>query len=398
MRTAPLSESILTRSFALLCLAQFLGYAHHFILQPTLPLYITHLGGTPFIVGLVIAAFGVTSVIARPFIGAWVDRWHGGGVMVSGLLFLAGSVLFCFLPFVSATILTNGLRGIGWAGLNTGGYTMLATSAPPARRGEASGYYGAAQVCGTIFFPAGALWIIALPASAPFGGFRAAFAVSLTLALVAAGIGAALPRPAAQAQQSEHAQAGESWWREIVNVFDRKILLAAALLFCLQLSLPCLTSFVVLYAREKAVAHFAWFYVVSGGTSLLARPLLGRISDKVGCGRSLVVAFILEIAGLLLLPTVSSLPGIMAGGILYMMGAAIGGSRILALAMEQAPSERRGRAMASFSMAFPLSNGIGAFLNGLVVDLAGYAWMYVTAAALCSTGLILTWRYWAKLK
>lgn len=88
----------------------------------------------------------------------------------------------------------------------------------------------------------------------------------------------------------------------------------------------------------------------------------------------------------------------MAGGVLYMMGAAIGGSRILALAMEQAPSERRGRAMASFSMAFPLSNGIGAFLNGLVVELAGYAWMYVTAAALCSVGLILTWKNWAKLK
>ena len=62
------------------------------------------------------------------------------------------------------------------------------------------------------------------------------------------------------------------------------------------------------------------------------------------------------------------------------MGSAIGGARILALAMEQAPAERRGRAMASFSIAFPLSNGAGALLNGLVVDLAGYHWMYVTAA------------------
>ncbi|MSP40487.1 MAG: MFS transporter [Deltaproteobacteria bacterium] len=249
-----------------------------------------------------------------------------------------------------------------------------------------------------MFFPAVALWIIALPASAPIGGFRGAFTVSLTLALIAAALSAALVRPSIETPQPASSESGESWWREIVNVFDRKILLAAALLFCLQLSLPCLTSFVVLYAREKAVDHFAWFYVVSGGTSLLARPLLGRVSDKIGCGRSLVVAFILEIAGLLLLPTVSTLPGIMVGGVLYMMGAAIGSSRILALAMEQAPSERRGRAMASFSMAFPLSNGIGAFLNGWVVDLAGYEWMYVTAAALCSTGLIFTWKYWTKLK
>src|SRR5258706_6126602 len=148
-------QSIWTRSFALLCVAQFLGYAHHFILQPTLPLYITELGGGPFIVGIVIAAFGITSVIARPFIGAWADRWHGGGVMVSGLLFLAGSVLFCFLPVVSATILTNGLRGIGWAGLNTGGYTMLPAHAPAARRGEASGFYCARPMKCPKLFSAG---------------------------------------------------------------------------------------------------------------------------------------------------------------------------------------------------------------------------------------------------
>jgi predicted MFS family arabinose efflux permease len=253
-------------------------------------------------------------------------------------------------------------------------------------------------VSGTIFFPAVALWVINLPSSAPLGGFHMAFGVSLTLALVAAAVGAVISRSSVGRADTEQTQEAASWWREIVNVFDRNILLAAALLFCLQLSLPCLTSFVVLYAKENAVDHFAWFYVVSGGTSLLARPLLGRVSDRIGCGRSLVVAFVLEIAGLLLLPTVSSLPGIMIAGVLYMMGAAIGGSRILALAMEQAPAERRGRAMASFSMAFPLSNGAGALINGLIVDLAGYAWMYVTAAILCSMGLIVTRSYWAKLK
>ena len=105
--------SIWTPAFALLCLAQFLGYAHHFILQPTLPLYITQLGGTPFIVGIVIAAFGITSVIARPFIGAWVDRWHGGGVMVCGLFFLAASLLLCFIPWVGAIILRSEERRVG---------------------------------------------------------------------------------------------------------------------------------------------------------------------------------------------------------------------------------------------------------------------------------------------
>ena len=80
----PKLESIWTRAFALLCLAEFLGYAQHFVLQPTFPLYITHLGGSPFVVGLVIASFGVTSVISRPIIGYWADRWSVTGVMILG--------------------------------------------------------------------------------------------------------------------------------------------------------------------------------------------------------------------------------------------------------------------------------------------------------------------------
>ncbi|HEY7165894.1 MAG TPA: MFS transporter, partial [Candidatus Binatia bacterium] len=63
------AESIWTRPFALLCFAEFLGYAQHAVLQPTFPLYIAHLGGSPFTVGLVIACFGVTSVVSRPILG-----------------------------------------------------------------------------------------------------------------------------------------------------------------------------------------------------------------------------------------------------------------------------------------------------------------------------------------
>lgn len=158
----------------------------------------------------------------------------------------------------------------------------------------------------------------------------------------------------------------------------------------LYLSLPCLSNFVVLYAREIEVGRFGWYYVVIGATSMLARPLLGRVSDKIGCGQSLIIAFGLEIIALLIVPLVTNLAGIMMAGALYFIGSAIGGARILALAIENAPPERRARALASFSVAFPLSNGAGALLNGFIVDLAGYGWMYVVAAVMCALGLLLT--------
>lgn len=387
-------DSIWTRAFVLLCLAEFLGYAQHFILQPTFPLYITQLGGSPFQVGLVIASFGVASVVSRPILGYWADRWSVTGVMILGLCLQTLSISLCFVPFVTAMMLANGLRGIGWSGMNTGGYTLLATSAPPARRGEASGYYGGVQSSATILFPAVALWII----ESSWGGYNGAFLAAMSLVMLGAGAAAALAREIPGAPSKPLAASAEPWWREILSVFDRHIVLAAALMVTLHVSLPCFSSFVVLYARERAIDNFGWYFVATGVTSMLARPLLGALSDRIGAGRSLIIAFALESAALLLMPLAANLFGFMLGGALYFMGSAIGGARILALAMENAPAERRGRAMASFSVAFPLSNSIGATLCGFVVDVAGYPIMYAAAALPCVLGLALTMRHWTRLK
>ena len=91
--TSNRSDSIWTRTFLLLCAAQFLGYAQHAMLAPVLPLYVTQLGGSPFVVGLVLACFAASSVIVRPMIGHWCDRWSEAGIMISGLIFQGASIL-----------------------------------------------------------------------------------------------------------------------------------------------------------------------------------------------------------------------------------------------------------------------------------------------------------------
>ena len=392
--TSNQSESIWSRAFALLCFAEFLGYAQHAVLQPTFPLYITHLGGSPAVVGLVIAAFGVLSVVSRPILGYWADRWSITGIMILGFLVQAISLSLCFIPFAGATIVANGLRGIGWSRMNTGANTLLAISAPVARRSEASGYFGAAQAAATVLLPAAALWII----EAHYGGFHGAFIVAMSLVCMGAAAAYVLSREIASRPRPPHAELTQSWWREIISVFDRSILVPAALAFLLFLSLTCLSSFIILYARQFGVRYFGWYYVVIGATSMLARPLLGRVADKIGCGHSLVAAFSLQTIALLIVPAITNLPGAMIAGALYFTGSAIGGARILALAIENAPAERRARALASFSAAFPLSNGAGGLLYGLVVDLAGYTWMYTVAAGLCAVGLVVTAKNWTSLK
>lgn len=395
--TPPSADKLWTRAFIILCVVQFLGYAQHFVLQPTLPIYVTHLGATPFVVGLVMASFAATSMILRPLVGYWSDRWSEAGVMISGLMIQAASVLLCYLPFVGTTMIANSCRGIGWASVNSGGYALLAQAAPPARRGEASGYYSGAQGSATILLPALALWLI----DAPFGGFQAVFAVSMTIAVSGALLGLLLRQPgvdsARQERNRRNALAGP-WWREIIRIPERDILLASGLLFGLHVTLPAVAGFLVLYARQLGIEGFGWYYVASGATSLIARPVLGKLSDRVGRGAAIGAGFFLEALAFAVVVNATSLGGMILSGMLYMAGQAIGSSATLALALEHANPERRGQAVATYSMAYPLSAGVGSLLAGGAIQIAGYRWMFIFIALLNIPGLWVTWSKRAALR
>jgi predicted MFS family arabinose efflux permease len=95
----------------------------------------------------------------------------------------------------------------------------------------------------------------------------------------------------------------------------------------------------------------------------------------------------LQVLALFLLTVVSSLPGILIAGVFYMLGNAIASSTILALAVERADPRRRGKAMATFSVAYPLSYGVGSLMTGSIVEAAGYVGMFLILAAMQAGGL-----------
>lgn len=77
--TAPLTAglpSLFTRDFVLLCLVTFGYFSSFFFFFPTLPFYITHLGGREADVGFLIGLSSLVACLVKPFAGRWVDQ-HG---------------------------------------------------------------------------------------------------------------------------------------------------------------------------------------------------------------------------------------------------------------------------------------------------------------------------------
>jgi MFS family permease len=354
---------------------------------------VTHLGGTPFLVGVTLAAFSVTSVLLRPSIGHWADSWSDAGVMIVGVLLLGLSVLLWLVPSIEVIMGANAVRGIAWAGLNTGGYCLLANTAPPARRGEASGYYTGVQSGPTLLVPAVALWLVA----APWGGFRLVIFTSAALAIAGALFGFLVKpsttprRPAKPSLPTSRPAASAS------TFLDHGVLMATVLLLCVTLPNSAASGFLVLYAQHLGVESVGWYFVVSGCTSLLVRPLLGRISDRAGRAQTIVAGLLLQMTGLLIFSAASSLSMIILAGALYSAGAAVGTAATMALAIDLSDPRRRGVAMATFSTAFPMGHGLGALIAGSAVELIGYGGMYIATAALISGGLLFAFVNWSVL-
>ncbi|HEV7801035.1 MAG TPA: MFS transporter [Burkholderiales bacterium] len=380
--------SLATKPFLLLSISMFLGYASQWVLTPVIPLYVADLGGSTFIAGLALLAFAIPSFVFRPLVGRIADRWSAAGVLAVGLGLLAAGTLVCVVPLLAMMFVGMIVRGLGWAGVNTGGYTTLATAAPANRRGEAAGYYSSVTTSANIVFPGLGLWLMTGP-----GGFQTVCVVSTLLGLLGLPVAWNLARrqsrtkaPAAPGGEPEHAR-----------LLERGVLLATGLNLCSSLAAPSVMAFLPLYARSLGIANIGWFYVLAGVTSIVIRPLLGRKSDSIGRGPAILIGLAAQLIGLSLIIVAQGIVVILVGGFFVALGMAMIGSTTTALAMDLANPRSRGRSMATFSISFQIGAGTGAIISGALADLVGLRGMYAGSIVITLVGFGLLASAWKSL-
>jgi MFS family permease len=374
---------VLTRAFVLICLVGFVGSAHSTLLTPILPLFIQEQGGSAVLVGVVVAAFSAPSVALRPFMGRLVDTWSARGVLVVSSLGL-GVTGFGYLIYHAAVLLVvRAAHGMAWSGYNTGSNVLVARIAPPDRRGEAVGYYVMAQGIAYASVPAIALWLLG-----PLG-FTGIFLLVGVSGLLTAGAALALPRQ----PRAPTPPAVEGFWRSLV---EPSALLPCALDFLTKLPNTATTVFIPLYATSRGIAveSLLIYYLVVGAAGLATRGWLGGWSDRMGRGRAIALGAATSAVALLLMSQAANVMTMTLAGVLFGFGQAAAGPAVMALAIDRSRPERRGAAMATYSLAFQVAAGGGGLVWGALIETLGYPEMYFAAALAPLAGLLLLLRCW----
>ena len=356
-------------SFSALLLAQAaFGYAFSSFFL--LPKYIAaELNEGPETIGLVMAAFGATSVLCIPLVGALVDRLGRRRFMTAGAVLMACSAVG-FLCVEGAGPLLFGLRalqGVAFAMTFTASATLAVDLAPPERLGQALGVFGVSMLSMHALAPAIAETQVAR------SGWDAVFVTAAALAVACAVLTALVREPLRDLPADGRVPS-------LLSVAGRPRTLRIMAVTAL-----CGGAFgaMMIYSQPFALSlgreNVRGFFIAYALAAMTVRLGFGSVADRLGRDRISVLS--LFAYGLVVLAMAELRPGW-----LDPLGAVFGLAHGLfypafnALALDGASVHERGKLMALFNGSFNAGNALATLALGFVAARAGYPAVFVLAA------------------
>jgi MFS family permease len=352
----------------------FAFFLSFFLLLSALPLYARELGAADAAIGIIMGCFAVTAMLLRPWTGWAADRYGRRPLMLAGAtVFLVSSLAYSIARDAVGLALVRLLHGAGMGLYPTAASAMVADLAPPHRRGEFLGLFGAA---GSLAMALGPITGIVLVERL---GFASLFLVSGAVALVALGLTLAVRETLATAGTRPFSLAG---------TLSPSARLPSLVMFFLMVPYGTQVTFVPLHADAHGVNPGVFFLVYALILTLLRGPA-GRLSDRVG--RAPVAAGGLGVgaAALVVLALSEGLTGLALAGGLF--GVAFGAAQpaLIAWCVDGAAPGDRGRAMGTFFTALELGIAVGAMSSGPAVARWGAPVAFLANAAVALTGAAL---------
>ncbi|HTK05772.1 MAG TPA: multidrug efflux MFS transporter [Ktedonobacteraceae bacterium] len=370
-------------------------------LAPVLPLYIRHLGvdNTALIEQFSGFAFGITYIISAIFSPIWgqaADKYGRKSMLLRASLGMA-VVIFCmgFAQNVYELIGLRLLQGV-ITGYGTACTTLIATQTDREHAGWALGTLSTASIAGALLGP-----IIGGSIEESLG-LQNVFFITGALMLIA------FIATAFFVQESFTRQEGKKTLsvREIWNLVPEKSLTIILLVtfFILTLALYSIEPIITVYVTQisQNTDHVALLagmaFSASGLANIIAAPRLGKLSDKIGAQKVILVALI--VAGIIFIPQAFVQNPWQLMGLRFLLGLATAGLNpsVNILVKRITPDSLTGRVFGLSMSAAYLGVFGGSVLGGQVAASLGIRYVFfITSALLLINAVFVYFKVYRKL-
>lgn len=344
-----------------------------------LPLFIIGHGGSKADTGILMGAFGLSSVLCRPWISDMIDRIGRKKSYTLGSIIMVALPL-AYLPFEGELrafylplLLVRIVHGVGLAMIFTAAFTYISDIVPDDRLNEGIGMFGVTGLAGTALGPALEELVIR-----EFG-FPAGFLFAALLA--AAGLVVQIPLPESYVRKVRETK--QSFF-SVLRTGRTVTAALVALLFGVALSAS--NTFVAPYAKERQIAFISLFFLGYSATAILTRVLGGKLADRFGEERIIPGALLVSGAGFILLLFLQGLSTLAFAGIIIGCGHGFLFPCIIAFGLRNQPAEIRGKVTGVSTGSIDAGILAGSIVLGYVGEWGGFRALFLVTALVLFAG------------
>lgn len=365
------------RGYWTVWMATFLFFVAFYTLLVPMPLYLSAIGLPDWLVGVIMGAFGVASLISRPLAGLLSDKWDRRYIMLAGAVSLfIGALGVSFTTWPALLFGLRLLQAIGYVAFTTAGTALVSDLSPPAQRAAKLAFFGIAANVAMTMVPAAVsatLDILTIPGALRLAGLLAGLGGVLALVVPAFATTPTL------SQMS---------WRNLLSP-PTTLYLPMAASWVVGLGFGAYLQFVPLLAERRALGPAGIIFTAYGISIILTRVFTGRLLDNGDRTTIMRAAYLIMAVGLLTFALAYSLVPLLLAAACVAIGGGILHPALIAIHVERLTQSERGRAVGFFYLGFDLGIGLGAWVLSPVLQTLGLTGMYLFAAVVTAAGVFL---------
>jgi MFS family permease len=338
------------------------------------PLFAYSLGGSVFLVGLLLSFNALSSGVAGPVTGFVTDRWGRKPLLIAGsFIRSAVAALEFFCTSYEQFFVLEFIGGIGVSMWMTSSNILIADLSDPSNRGRAVALRGTSMRLGTILGPLSGGLLAAV------FGLRAMFLVnSISKAIVCVATLFLIAESRPEPKTTEGSKDNSKTTKLDLSFFaSRAFLVLAFTTFGVSMMGGGVFHILFpLYSQKEillSIADVGFLISASGVVTLLVSFPNGMFVDRFGRKKSLVPGLLLLVVSVLMLNSSDSYGDIFLMAMVYGVAAAMCMGATQTYAMDLAPEDRRGAFLGIWSLFTHTGGMFAALMSGIVVDSMGFS-------------------------